>query len=89
MHTLIQDITNLINKKIRKFAEKLHELYPKIPVNIMLEIWCNQQDMPILDEDESPKTCKHVLKKGRQYKTKLKGDVDYCSKHCKELDIDD
>ncbi len=42
----MQSIQNMINKEIRKSAEKMHEQFPQIPTNDMLAIWCEMQHIP-------------------------------------------
>jgi hypothetical protein len=46
----MQSISNLINKEILKFVQRINEEYPEIPVNVMLEIRHNQQE-----EEPTPK----------------------------------
>jgi hypothetical protein len=46
----------LINKEIFKFAKKVKEEFPQIPIDEMLAIWCKQQqicgfEIPSLDND--------------------------------------
>jgi len=73
MFTLMQSNANLINKKILKFAKKVHEEFPQIPINDMLAIWCKQQGIPFstfggfefpekefITEDEEPKQKKKI-----------------------------
>jgi hypothetical protein len=91
--TLIQSISNLIIQKIWKFAEKVHEEFPEITVNELLSIWCEQQqicgfifpDREKVLQDPNTKTCQHmflkVQKANTQCKVKVKGDVEFCSRH--------
>jgi hypothetical protein len=44
MFTLLQSISNLINKEFLRFVQKFNEDYPMNPVNPTLVIWCNQQE---------------------------------------------
>ena len=40
-------------KKILKIAEKVHEKFPQISIIEMIEIWCEQQDIPFSISEES------------------------------------
>ncbi|CCV02436.1 hypothetical protein IIV31_064L [Armadillidium vulgare iridescent virus] len=75
--TLIESFTDMINNEILRFATQINELYPEVPVDGLLAIWCKQQNLPAstfnLDEnlcdtdvDEPPK----VEKKKKSPKTK-------------------
>ena len=67
-------------EKILKFAQRVNETFPEIPVDALLLIWEE------IDQAEDL-TCKHKFLKGRnantQCKTKVKSGGEYCSKHKK------
>ena len=72
-------------EKILKFAQKVSEVFPEIPVDALLEMWKEIDDPePIVEAEEIP-TCKHMFLKGRnantQCKWKVKGGGEYCSYH--------
>ena len=81
-----------MSEKVLKFAQRVNEVFPEIPVDALLAIWEEIDDPsvegPIAKDPklEAP-TCKHMFIKGRnantRCKTKVKGGVEYCSKHKK------
>ena len=89
--TLIRDLSDSINKEVLKFAQRVTEAFPQIPIDALLEIWCDQQEMDIAMykniNPEEDLTCKRKFLKGRntntQCKTKVKSGGEYCSKHKK------
>jgi len=81
-----------MSEKVLKFAQRVNEAFPEIPINDLIEIWEGLDEEPSvegLDEEPTVKnpTCKHKFLKGRnantQCKTKVKGVGEYCSKHKK------
>jgi len=78
--------------KVHKFAQRVSEVFPEIPVDAVLAIWEEIDDpsvegpIPEYPKVEVP-TCKHMFIKGRnantRCKTKVKGGAEYCSKHKK------
>jgi hypothetical protein len=66
--------------------KRVNKAFPEISVDDLLAIWENidVEDSTDSSGDEAP-TCKHMFIKGRnantQYKTKVKGGGEYCSKH--------
>jgi hypothetical protein len=67
-----------MSEKVLKFAQRVNEVFPEIPMDALLTI--------MKEIDEAP-TCKHVFIKGRnaktQCKTIVKGGGEYCCKHKK------
>ena len=84
--------------EIFEFAQRVHEKFPSIPMNTMLDIWCDQQDIPIsvfytgdiikqkfkTDDLDKPelKTCKHMYFKGRYANTPCKIKVKRNGDYC-------
>jgi hypothetical protein len=44
---LMQNIVEMFNVEILKFAKRVNAEYPEVPVDGMLTIWCKQQNMPL------------------------------------------
>lgn len=82
---LIETISQAINEEIKRYAAKINAMHPEVPVQGILEIWNEMQNMPPTKTDESDKTCRHRFVKGKNAnlhcKIRVKGDGDYCSKH--------
>jgi hypothetical protein len=43
----MQNIVEMFNAEILKFAKRVNAEYPEVPVDGMLTIWCKQQNMPL------------------------------------------
>lgn len=43
----MQNIIEMFNAEILKFAKRVNAEYPEVPIDGMLTIWCKQQNMPL------------------------------------------
>jgi len=95
--TLIRDLTDLVNKEVLKFAQRVTEAFPQIPIDALLKIWCYQQEMdiamfsmyqeedltsPAKVEEEEGFTCKHKFLKGRNANTQCKTKIKWDGEYC-------
>jgi hypothetical protein len=87
---LMQRILNLINQKIWKIAERVHEEFPQIQIREMLSIWCEMQQICGLEFPDkqcpikAPLQDEEVLRKTGQYR---KIEQDCNTKTCEHVYI--
>ena len=68
----------LIKQEILKFAQKVNEAFPLIPVNGMLAMWCKQENLPFSTFDELNELIASSSKDEHPQKTSNSNNLKTC-----------